>query len=88
MSLRHMRHHRIEARSKWFKGSKWCTDATLIGSYVPAATAGDAMQDPPSRVGRLSYLTGKVLLHPPGDGDWTAAARHYPVTTGETIKAP
>jgi hypothetical protein len=54
---------------------------------APAAAPGDAAADPPARVGRLSYLTGKVMLHPPGDGDWTEAARNYPVTTGETFWA-
>jgi hypothetical protein len=62
-------------------------DALPASPSPPAAATDDATQDPPSRVGRLSYVTGKVLMHPPGEGDWTTATRNYPVTTGETFWA-
>jgi len=70
-----------------FVASARAEDAAPASPPVPAAAGADAAQDPPSRVGRLSYLTGKVLLHPPGDGDWTAATRNYPITTGESFWA-
>jgi hypothetical protein len=62
-------------------------DAAPALPLTPTAVGSDVAEDPPSRVGRLSYVTGKVLLHPPGDGDWTAATRNYPITTGETFWA-
>jgi hypothetical protein len=58
----------------------------LLLTPVYAANAAD----PPSRVGRLSYVDGTVSFHPAGQpngqqGDWSPATVNYPVTTGESF---
>jgi hypothetical protein len=42
-------------------------------------------QDPPDRVGRLSYLSGDVSYRPGGVDDWAAATLNYPLTTGDDL---
>ena len=41
--------------------------------------------DPPARVGRVSYLSGPVSLYPSGATDWTAASLNYPLSTDDAI---
>ncbi len=48
-----------------------------------AATA--VAQDPPSRVARLSYMTGQVSFEPASVDQWTQAALNYPMTTGDNL---
>ncbi|MGH9663273.1 MAG: DUF6600 domain-containing protein, partial [Bryobacteraceae bacterium] len=63
--------------------------AAMIGWAQPAPPAGEnpgpADADPPSRVARLSYLTGSVSFQPAGVDDWTAATPNRPVTTGDRL---
>ena len=49
---------------------------------APAADATAAPVDPPSRVGRVSALTGTVSFHTADQTDWTAASLNFPVTSG------
>jgi len=42
----------------------------------------DQQQDPPARVGRLSYLSGTVSFRTLDDDQWEAAVVNYPVTGG------
>jgi hypothetical protein len=52
------------------------------------ALAGAAMADagdPPSRVGRLNYLSGPVSFRPGSVEEWTAATLNYPLTTGDHL---
>src|SRR5262245_9913563 len=44
-----------------------------------------AQNDPPARVGRLSYLNGTVSFQQAGTEEWTAASLNYPVTTGDHL---
>ena len=54
----------------------------LIGVVaVPAL----AQQQPPARVGRVSFVSGNLALHMPGDTQWSAAAVNYPVATGASL---
>ena len=41
--------------------------------------------DPPSRVGRLNYMSGSVSFRPGSVEDWTAATLNYPLTTGDHL---
>jgi hypothetical protein len=41
--------------------------------------------DPPDRVGRISELDGKVWIYAPESGEWIAAARNRPLTTGDRL---
>lgn len=43
------------------------------------------MQDPPGRVGRLSYMTGQVSFAPSGGDDWAPAVLNYPLSTGTAL---
>ena len=54
-------------------------------SLTSGAHAQERAIDPPGRVARLSDLNGQVWLYSPDSGDWIAAARNRPVTTGDRI---
>ncbi|HET6306942.1 MAG TPA: DUF6600 domain-containing protein, partial [Rhodopila sp.] len=41
--------------------------------------------DPPSRVGRLAFITGTVSFHNAGDTSWSAASLNYPVSSGNAF---
>ncbi len=55
----------------------------LIAVASVSAMAQDA--DPPSRVGRLNYLSGPVSFRPGTVDEWTAATLNYPLTTGDHL---
>ena len=46
-------------------------------------TGSPAAQDPPERVGRVSFISGPVSLRPGGMEDWDNAPLNYPLTTGD-----
>src|SRR5690348_925559 len=46
-----------------------------------------AAQDPPTRAGRLSYISGAVSFEPAGVNDWVAATVNRPLTIGDQIYA-
>ncbi len=60
-----------------------------LACLLLAATNGLWAQgdDPPARVGRLSFLAGTVSFQPAGTDDWTDATLNYPVTTGDRLWA-
>jgi len=47
--------------------------------------AGPSQDDPPSRVGRLSYVAGSVSFRPGTVDDWTAATINYPLHAGDHL---
>lgn len=51
---------------------------------VPSQRADDAV-DPPGRVGRLSEVQGQVWLFHPDEGEWLAAERNRPLTSGDRL---
>lgn len=51
---------------------------------VPSQRADDAV-DPPGRVGRLSEVQGQVWLFHPDEGEWVAAERNRPLTSGDRL---
>ena len=53
------------------------------GGDRPTADRPD--RDPPSRVGRLSYLSGSVSFRPGDVDDWTAATTNYPLHNGDHL---
>lgn len=62
--------------------------ALALGSMAGAsAQSGQygAGGDPPSRVGRLSDLSGAVSLYPLGAKDWTDASVNYPLSSGDGV---
>lgn len=64
-----------------------CLMAGIVWAQ-PAPPAGEETggeSDPPSRVARLSYLSGPVSFQPGGVNDWNAATPNRPVTTGDRL---
>ena len=55
---------------------------SLMILIVAVAVPALAQQQPPARVGRVSFVSGNLALHMPGDTQWSAAAVNYPVATG------
>lgn len=51
------------------------------------SSAADNAGDPPSRVARLSYLSGDVGLLPSGTNDWSDADINRPLTTGDRLSS-
>ena len=56
--------------------------AVLSAAAAPAALA---QENPPARVGRLSYIGGSVSFEPAGTQQWAAAELNRPVTIGDRI---
>src|SRR5437879_9396129 len=60
--------------------------ALLLFGAFPAFQGTDRPQaDPPSRVGRLSYLAGSVSFRPGDVDDWAAAPVNYPLHSGDHL---
>ena len=57
-----------------------------LGAFVAlGAGAAFADVDPPSRVGRLSYVDGVVSFHTADQTEWAPATLNYPVVAGESF---
>jgi len=62
------------------------TAAFFVGAAMtPAALAQPDEADPPGRVGRIADLVGTVWQYTPETGDWVAAVRNRPLTTGDRL---
>ena len=57
----------------------------LVPSLVLVAAAGQALADPPSRVARLSYVSGDVSMQPAGLDEWSEARLNRPLITGDSL---
>src|SRR2546425_7879225 len=57
----------------------------LVLALVPLYRAVLSYQDPPSWVGRLSFLSGSVSFRPGSVDDWATATVNYPLTTGDHL---
>ncbi len=70
---------------KWIRAWMLATlAAVLLGTLATGRAAADD-DDPPSRVARLSYMSGSVSFQPGGQGDWLAAVWNRPLTTGDNL---
>jgi hypothetical protein len=54
---------------------------------VVAAIPALAQQQPPARVGRVSFVSGNIAFHTAGQTEWSAAAVNYPIATGTSLWA-
>src|SRR5713101_9582967 len=52
--------------------------AAVLGADRPAL----AEEGPPTRVGRVSFVEGKLAFHAKGETEWSAAAVNFPVAGG------
>src|SRR2546428_9046886 len=59
--------------------------AVVLGLVPTLQLADLSDQDPPSRVGRLSFLSGSVSLRPGSVDDWGTATVNYPLTTSDHL---
>ncbi|MFT3665886.1 DUF6600 domain-containing protein [Piscinibacter sp.] len=57
---------------------------TAVAAPVPAQRSDETV-DPPGRVARLSVVQGSVWLYHPEDGEWSAAERNRPLTSGDRL---
>ena len=48
---------------------------------APDNTPAQQVQDVPSRVARVQYMSGEVSMQPGGVNDWVAASQNRPLTT-------
>jgi hypothetical protein len=58
---------------------------TFVVGVTFLAFNGWVSADPPSRVGRLGYMTGGVSFSPAGENDWVRASMNRPLTTGDRL---
>jgi len=58
--------------------------ALAVALFMPHRAAADD-DDPPSRVARLSYISGNVSFEPAGTEDWVSAVVNRPITTGDKV---
>jgi Family of unknown function (DUF6600)/FecR protein len=62
------------------------TRLCLIAFCVLALVSVSALwADPPTRVGRLNYMSGTVSYHPESVEDWAVATVNYPMTIGDNL---
>jgi len=59
--------------------------AALLCGAIVLVWSGWASADPPSRVARLSYISGAVSFSPAGEDDWVEAAVNRPLITGDRL---
>jgi hypothetical protein len=57
----------------------------LLLISAAAVSIAAAQDDPPSRVGRLSYMNGQVSFRPGDVEDWVQADYNRPLTTGDHL---
>jgi hypothetical protein len=63
-----------------------CATPLLAALALAGIAAGQGPQgDPPSRVARLSYMTGAVSFEPASVDEWADASLNYPVSTGDSL---
>jgi hypothetical protein len=56
--------------------------ALALLACAPAFAPAFAGEQPPARVGRVSFISGTLAFYGPGDSDWSAKV-NYPVAVGE-----
>jgi hypothetical protein len=59
--------------------------ALSVPVMCPLAGRAQEQGDPPARVARVSYLSGKVSLQPSGENQWSQASLNYPMTTNDRL---
>ena len=66
------------AAHRTFRRVAWLCAALLCAPV-------QAQDDPPGRVGRIAALQGDVWVYEPEPGEWAAALRNRPVTSGDRL---
>ncbi len=58
---------------------------SLAVLFVAASGAAQAQNDPPARVGRLSFTDGAVSFHDQDETGWSKAIANTPLTSGDAV---
>lgn len=67
---------------------RYLTPALVPALVMSIGITGAALaQDPPDRVGRVSYVGGEVSFRPGDVDDWAAATLNYPLKSGDDLWA-
>jgi hypothetical protein len=61
---------------------------TILAMALLACTPAFAEEQPPARVGRVSFISGTLAFYGPGDSDWSAAKVNYPVLSYQRLRPP
>jgi hypothetical protein len=61
--------------------------AALLLAVTALMASGAAWADPPGRVGRLADFSGTVWMFDAEQGEWVAARRNRPLTSGDRLSA-
>src|SRR6185312_8774559 len=61
--------------------------ALLSGTIAYAQAPEPAPDDPPIRVGRMSFISGDVSFSPAGNDEWVQAQVNRPIVTGDQVWA-
>jgi len=65
--------------------ARFVTPALVLVLLPTLRQADRPDNDPPSRVGRLSYLSGSVSFRPGTVDDWADATINYPLHAGDHL---
>jgi hypothetical protein len=65
--------------------ARFITPALVLVLLPTPRQADRPAEDPPSRVGRLSFLSGSVSFRPGTVDDWTDATLNYPLHAGDHL---
>src|SRR6266849_10790057 len=58
----------------------------VVGVLLTAGgSVAQSEPDPPGRVGRLNFISGKVSFQPAGETEWEAVNPNRPITTGDHL---
>ena len=57
----------------------------LSATFAHAQEPPQAGEDPPVRVGRMSYVSGDVSFSPAGSDEWVHARVNRPIVTGDQL---
>ena len=65
----------------------WVNGLLGAAAFLALVASGAALADPPSRVARLTQISGTVSFSPAGEEDWAFAQANRPLITGDRIWA-
>ena len=71
-------------RNSFFSAQGWRNTIAVL-AYVFFVVAPAQADDPAGRIGRISWLSGNVVLNNPSSGEASAAPLNQPITSGDIL---
>src|SRR5215831_21413676 len=62
---------------------QWLNGFLTVIAFLALGVSSAALADPPSRVARLTQITGAVSFSPAGEDDWAFAQANRPLVMGD-----